>query len=133
MTILARFSISIHAPAKGATDFRLNFRCLFGISIHAPAKGATEKAIRRATYKMDFNPRSREGSDQAVNLQFIAVCISIHAPAKGATSKGSLLLPLFCVISIHAPAKGATKNMKEELQKLIISIHAPAKGATVCK
>ena len=37
-----RFLISIHAPAKGATLFRLLFH----------------------THSRDFNPRSREGSDE---------------------------------------------------------------------
>ena len=56
----------------------------------------------------DFNPRSREGSDN-LRMKNIIVSddISIHAPAKGATN------PLYkltwdCTISIHAPAKGAT-------------------------
>ena len=35
----------------------------------------------------NFNPRSREGSDQSVFLQKPIVVISIHAPVKGATKK----------------------------------------------
>ena len=55
--------ISIHAPAKGATQF-LQIRQLAAcISIHAPAKGATGKP----------GPGDNDGD------------ISIHAPAKGAT------------------------------------------------
>ena len=33
--------ISIHAPAKGATNFLLASFAVITISIHAPAKGAT--------------------------------------------------------------------------------------------
>ena len=33
----------------------------------------------------DFNPRSREGSDNALFMRFVEEGISIHAPAKGAT------------------------------------------------
>ena len=33
------------------------------ISIHAPARGATQKDIVNTVIKIDFNPRSREGSD----------------------------------------------------------------------
>ncbi len=58
-------SISIHAPAKGATDFHKTTVPIQSISIHAPAKGAT-LPFRR------FRP---------------LFSISIHAPAKGATSK----------------------------------------------
>ena len=58
---------------------------------------------------IDFNPRSREGSDplgpQLKNIEQI----SIHAPAKGATT---VLVPVSpqVLISIHAPAKGATRH-----------------------
>ena len=34
------------------------------ISIHAPAKGATNLNIDAAVLEDDFNPRSREGSDE---------------------------------------------------------------------
>ena len=55
--------ISIHAPAKGATNKGREMSDETKISIHAPAKGATK--VSRA------------------NLLYIN--ISIHAPAKGAT------------------------------------------------
>ena len=38
-------SISIHAPAKGATWFKVNWIDKSEISIHAPAKGATLKRL----------------------------------------------------------------------------------------
>ena len=57
-------SISIHAPAKGATLFPFNRATEAApISIHAPAKGATSPSV----------------------LERIENGISIHAPAKGAT------------------------------------------------
>ena len=101
--------ISIHAPARGATD-AAKFVAIRGhdISIHAPARGATK---RRTDMKLnkDFNPRSREGSDSTEQLidetphQFQSTLprgerresdggsdrvhhISIHAPARGATT-----------------------------------------------
>ena len=77
--------ISIHAPAKGATDRRNDAKCYFKISIHAPAKGATKSSVTIRLHFLDFNPRSREGSD-AWNPACLPPCtISIHAPAKGAT------------------------------------------------
>ena len=100
-------SISIHAPAKGAT--KSGHRIVFGhpISIHAPAKGAT-------TLYAVFDRK---------------VKISIHAPAKGATERfGNDPAKYF--ISIHAPAKGATVTKKVYGPSAEISIHAPAKGAT---
>ena len=55
--------ISIHAPAKGATGFRQLIADIGFISIHAPAKGATFVAREAGPELVDFNPRSREGSD----------------------------------------------------------------------
>ena len=57
----------------------------------------------------DFNPRSREGSDEESVYSYHVSRISIHAPAKGATlsyAHDSIVSR----ISIHAPAKGATKG-----------------------
>ena len=99
------------------------------ISIHAPAKGATESRCRSSGSGCDFNPRSREGSDRTFWRGQSVLSISIHAPAKGATRnrhssrtrytdfnprsrEGSDFLrfkpEISCIISIHAPAKGAT-------------------------
>ena len=80
------------------------------ISIHAPAKGATKLTIMENA-KVNFNPRSREGSDLPASVCIAqAAIISIHAPAKGAT-KNHVLVPLVRKISIHAPAKGATGDV----------------------
>ena len=57
----------------------------FDISIHAPVKGATSSATGTAALASDFNPRSREGSDQGKAFVFSDYDISIHAPVKGAT------------------------------------------------
>ncbi len=104
------------------------------ISIHAPARGATDKYHILATLDLNFNPRSRKGSDDAGICDIWMVkSISIHAPARGATSarrkparntddfnprsrKGSDKLAAYedlgyTPISIHAPARGATKNL----------------------
>ena len=103
-------TISIHAPAKGATKLldtfpyilpyfnprsregsdveRLfRFPVLRPISIHAPAKGATKRVFALGKYLHHFNPRSREGSDPEPDPEPEPLFpISIHAPAKGATS-----------------------------------------------
>ena len=147
-------SISIHAPARGATktDEKLLSGIQFqsthprgvrqkcndgmlervGISIHAPARGATK------TYYFD-------GS---IDI------ISIHAPARGATYCGNTGDAADVVfqsthprgvrhwrdpnekckksISIHAPARGATQGGVNFFFGGGISIHAPARGATPC-
>ena len=55
--------ISIHAPARGATDTANQQHLLLPISIHAPARGATFSAMLSPPFFSHFNPRSREGSD----------------------------------------------------------------------
>ena len=56
-------AISIHAPARGATKDTAETCSRQSISIHAPARGATATASVGFARFVNFNPRSREGSD----------------------------------------------------------------------
>ena len=58
-----------------------------GISIHAPVKGATVRALLVESHILNFNPRSREGSDPRERTAPCGARISIHAPVKGATAR----------------------------------------------
>ena len=122
------------------------------ISIHAPVKGATSQLNIDWVVSGNFNPRSREGSDNFRSIFCYLIIISIHAPVKGATYK-KMLEEQYGRISIHAPVKGATRCLTkhgkfdrfqstlpwrerrvpnvETICWLAISIHAPVKGATV--
>ena len=62
--------ISIHAPAKGATQSLYDLLCVSQISIHAPAKGATINSGQCSCVRSYFNPRSREGSDHFRKIIF---------------------------------------------------------------
>ena len=110
--------------------------------------------MENETYRtlVNFNPRSREGSDVVGRCYERLFLISIHAPAKGATTEKCVrtkkrntfqstlprrerqaefqINPIKVSISIHAPAKGATGPGDEYIELVKISIHAPAKGAT---
>ena len=55
------------------------------VSIHAPAKGATDTGKPEVAHVRSFNPRAREGRDCEGAIKRSSVCVSIHAPAKGAT------------------------------------------------
>ena len=150
MSSAYRESISIHAPARGATwvfaaaNQAMAFQSTLPhgerletyskcarwlISIHAPARGAkptgtegTHKSPFQSTLPhgerhphdmlallplLNFNPRSRTGSDAIHLFHNITSKISIHAPARGATASGWSAAQ-FLGISIHAPARGAT-------------------------
>ena len=101
----------------------------YTISIHAPAKGATQYGGSPSACDSHFNPRSREGSDIPPRHRERRFHISIHAPAKGATPSPTSIT-YTKTISIHAPAKGATISQLVSKVEELISIHAPAKGAT---
>ena len=100
-------SISIHAPAKGATRQVVDPFCYLLISIHAPAKGAT-LTFSLSDKLCDFNPRSREGSDKTIFL-----CCHRNPYFNPRSREGSDVdlktMRSLASISIHAPAKGATK------------------------
>ena len=57
------------------------------ISIHTPAKGVTTGLMAVAVAKANFNPHSREGSDEATYQKRKQEYISIHTPAKGVTTQ----------------------------------------------
>ncbi len=99
-------TVSIHAPAGGATWERQLQGLWFNVSIHAPAGGATPYNLV-ITLRRSFNPRPcRRGDNPALDV-IRRGDVSIHAPAGGATlvaADGSLVL----TVSIHAPAGGAT-------------------------
>ena len=144
-------TISIHAPAKGATiqpfwtaERSPVFQSTLPrrerrdiptpkvtprheISIHAPAKGATPLA---SEVKQHFNPRSREGSD---------VC---PADIRQAIAEFQSTLPRR-ERRVSARAPSASQRFQSTLPRrerpaldsytppvITISIHAPAKGAT---
>jgi len=77
------------------------------VSIHAPARGATPFMSLVVKKYLGFNPRSREGSDSLFTGAGQLFYVSIHAPARGATPH--LSEPHRSIrVSIHAPARGAT-------------------------
>ena len=94
-------------------------------------EGSDNAIITFWRFKKCFNPRSREGSDTALSKDMNEQGVSIHAPVKGATI-ASLLFESVLAVSIHAPVKGATDYFYgvqiDQIRK--VSIHAPVKGAT---
>ena len=144
-------SVSIHAPAKGATRRRGRRPRDLLVSIHAPAKGATVGVAFLgvwAVFQFTRPRRARHGSVMAITPKGR---VSIHAPAKGATDSAAADWPS-TPVSIHAPAKGATRRfpigilldflfqftrprrarqgLRGGAADARVSIHAPAKGAT---
>ena len=122
-------SISIHAPARGATLRDLKPYGPIMISIHAPARGATDGTIvdsQEVTFQstlpqgerpgttcsaksaIDFNPRSRKGSDLAADGQLTADVVFQSTLPQGERRDVFGRRWEEFIISIHAPARGAT-------------------------
>ena len=80
--------------------------------------------------RKNFNPRSREGSDEVINMSRGLKTNFNPRSREGSDSLWPFLAFLRDCISIHAPAKGATWHRHGANVKYKISIHAPAKGAT---
>ena len=99
--------ISIHAPARGATDSLAPDDPPYIAFQSTLPRGERLLELRRTFRPRHFNPRSREGSDFSRTI----------LPAREAyfnprSREGSDLLPFLFSdrfwISIHAPARGAT-------------------------
>ena len=107
-------SISILAPARGATN-----RCtpsiipLFPISILAPARGATIScAVWQSRASLNFNPRSREGSDTDTNAIINRYDTFQSSLPRGERRSMKYRESCQIPISILAPARGATLKCK---------------------
>ena len=100
-------TISIHAPARGATSPKIDMDAIRKISIHAPARGATTE-----------REKGKRGER-----------ISIHAPARGATVSGPTPNCFHRFQSTH-PRGVRPKTIQRNSTRQSISIHAPARGAT---
>ena len=132
----AREGRDLYRPPAPCKRARFNPRAREGrdstttVSIHAPAKGATFDLAARGISASCFNPRAREGRDIMERIGICKSMVSIHAPAKGATRRPVNHNAQTVEVSIHAPAKGATYKIFGSSRECNVSIHAPAKGAT---
>ena len=121
-------SISIPAPAWGATFSCQSHGEKWSISIPAPAWGATA-GVRRGEARRDFNSRPRRGGDSTSSKVDLRQIISIPAPAWGATPPDFLLNPGRFYFNSR-PRMGGDQPLYGDFSKLPISIPAPAWGAT---
>ena len=99
------------------------------ISIHAPAKGATDGEKSKSQEGQDFNPRTREGCDEIDPVE-LRESVNFNPRTREGCDISRKRIRFELGISIHAPAKGATWPPIVKVVLFFISIHAPAKGAT---
>ena len=124
-------AVSIHAPARGATDVQRTASVQRRVSIHAPARGATADISHAWPLESSFNPRTREGCDPClIRALTILGSVSIHAPARGATCYCLMPIPQIREFQSTHPRGVRPVSRCGEFRHADVSIHAPARGAT---
>ena len=151
---MERLRVSIHAPARGATDAtkvpfnRLLFQFTRPRGARRPARGRRRRSTR------GFNSRAREGRDLS-STDFVdagQLCFNSRA-REGRDALVAVQAAADRLVSIHAPARGATRTCRDRPAsprcfnsraregrdipvlcggsgRRSVSIHAPARGAT---
>ena len=100
------FTISIHAPPRGATQL-IGIGCGSSIFQFTPLREGRRPRSGSCHNRRYFNSRPSARGDYHKSQSHLSVIISIHAPPRGATAV-SVRRPCSIRISIHAPPRGAT-------------------------
>ena len=98
--------VSIHASAREATQILRGDYILEKFQ-STPPRGRRQISIRLPGGTISFNPRLREGGDEATISRKKPSAVSIHASAREATGGCSAHAP-YTLVSIHASAREAT-------------------------
>jgi len=145
--IFSFFSVSIHAPAGGATQMSQHLDA--GISFNPRARGGRDLFQHKLQFVIWFQSTRPRGARQNDNAVVFFAVVSIHAPAGGATVFGNMPISRKC---FNPRARGGRDPMqwallaKSQFQSTrprgarpsptkiapitVVSIHAPAGGAT---
>ena len=101
--------ISIHAPAKGATQMHFPFPP-DTVHFNPRFREGSDFVCRGKSGGLgDFNPRSREGSDRSrMASSYVPDVFQSTLPRRERRDLLSFFTNVY-LISIHAPAKGATQ------------------------
>ena len=125
------FTVSIRAPARGATNAWRASSKTVAVSIRAPARGATSAGTADSARGHGFNSRSREGSD-VLRLPIIARRFRFNSRSREGSDVNGVSQCWISKVSIRAPARGATSISTTAASAASVSIRAPARGATQC-
>ena len=94
-------------------------------------EGSDYLLLGKVTKNEHFNPRSREGSDCTGTSPALSV-LYFNPRSREGSDAGAISLALALNgISIHAPARGATQRTNFLPQLPMNSKHAPEWGATI--
>ena len=120
--------VSIHAPARGATD-RNAVVSEIGLFQSTLPRGERPSQSRNTSFHDGFNPRSRAGSDAP------AYSCPPHNPSfnprsRAGSDRQSRASDALAWFQSTLP-RGERREMKAAIRSACVSIHAPARGATV--
>ena len=153
VTTVANISVSIHAPARGATatvtvisdpSSSFNPRAREGrdrVRVAAPCRARCFNPRAREGRDVRqylgpgchgcFNPRAREGRDfSTIDSVISAAGVSIHAPARGATHRTRKDIGNLVGFQSTRPRGARRQGSSQHGNCREVSIHAPARGAT---
>ena len=123
-------NVSIHAPARGATDDVQTALERFDVSIHAPARGATCRIPALQPWLSGFNPRAREGRDVIPCASSTITAQFQSTRPRGARHSLKAVASSLSEFQSTRP-RGARRPLFSRQAALSqVSIHAPARGAT---
>ena len=121
-------TISIHAPARGATKFAVTGRASEGFQSTLP-RGERLCPMYGCLYIQHFNPRSREGSD-TLSLHVIRHCTHFNPRSREGSDYVELVDIDIKTDFNPRSREGSDDFVSQREQFTGISIHAPARGAT---
>ncbi len=117
-------------PRRERLHPRITILSPWNISIHAPAKGATNSRRRFKRFNFDFNPRSREGSDGSYLFYSILFYIFQSTLPRRERHRCECVIDTLQKFQSTLPRRERQTVYSLKRQAYRISIHAPAKGAT---
>ena len=123
------YTVSIHAPTRGATVISRFRRHSATVSIHAPTRGATVTTHYTQILVIVSIHAPTRGATVISRFRRHSATVSIHAPTRGATVT-THYTQILVIVSIHAPTRGATGAVYPSQARVAVSIHAPTRGAT---
>ena len=142
--------VSIHAPTRGATIYRIKNNIELRVSIHAPTRGATPRLFLGTSFDVfqstpprggrqdgnfhqnlcqGFNPRPHAGGDQKAYPRFLIVMFQSTPPRGGRPIYDNVDLGDY-VFQSTPPRGGRLVFLESPGTSKEVSIHAPTRGAT---
>jgi hypothetical protein len=123
-------TVSIHAPARGATHRIVGGLLRHLVSIHAPARGATKRSVHNGKSYRSFNPRPRAGGDASRSLKGKALEAFQSTPPRGGRLQRIIDTGAYFEFQSTPPRGGRRRTSRNRKEGRSVSIHAPARGAT---